>query len=89
MTALSETLVLFDVDGTLTKPRNLITQDMRDALKDLSDTGCKVGIVGGSDFKKIAEQLDLDAEDLKKQFDYVFSENGLVGYQRDKLSEQG
>ena len=80
---LNETLVLFDVDGTLTKHRNVITQDVNNALKQLSDAGAAVGIVGGSDFCKIAEQLDTPVEELKKKFDYVFSENGLVGFEKD------
>ncbi|XP_075035933.1 phosphomannomutase 2 isoform X2 [Mixophyes fleayi] len=37
----------------------------------------KVGVVGGSDFDKIKEQL---GEDVVEKFDYVFAENGLVAY---------
>ncbi|KAJ7411066.1 Phosphomannomutase 2 [Willisornis vidua] len=46
----------------------------------------KVGVVGGSDFAKIREQL---GEDVVEKFDYVFPENGLVAYKDGKfLSKQ-
>ncbi|KAM9222799.1 phosphomannomutase 2 isoform 2-T2 [Leptosomus discolor] len=46
----------------------------------------KVGVVGGSDFEKIKEQL---GEDVVEKFDYVFPENGLVAYKDGKfLSKQ-
>jgi len=44
-----------------------------------------IGIVGGSNLKKQYEQL---GEPDTKMFDWVFSENGLVGYKQDqKISE--
>lgn len=50
------TLVLFDVDGTLTLPRRPIAPDMLSLLQRLRRR-CRVGIVGGSDLAKIAEQI--------------------------------
>jgi phosphomannomutase len=44
-----------------------------------------VGIVGGSDLHKIAEQL---GESCVHTFDYVFSENGLVAHKDGKLLAQ-
>ncbi|XP_042294235.1 phosphomannomutase 2 isoform X2 [Sceloporus undulatus] len=41
-----------------------------------------VGVVGGSDFGKIQEQL---GEDVVEKFDYVFPENGLVAYKDGKF----
>ena len=41
-----------------------------------------VGIVGGSDLKKIKEQLGDDAETA---YDYLFSENGLVAHKAGTL----
>jgi len=73
----NNTIVLFDVDGTLTKPRNAITSDMKELLKELRKK-VTVGVVGGSDFKKIQEQL---GDHMENEFDYVFSENGLVAYE--------
>ncbi|XP_077173089.1 phosphomannomutase 2 [Paroedura picta] len=74
-------LCLFDVDGTLTAPRQKITQEMADFLQALRKK-VKVGVVGGSDFEKIQEQL---GDDVIEKFDYVFPENGLVSYKDGKL----
>lgn len=49
-------LALFDVDGTLTKPRNNIEPDMIQTLEKLMKT-CSVAVVGGSDYAKIEGQL--------------------------------
>ncbi|XP_073489081.1 phosphomannomutase 2 isoform X4 [Aquarana catesbeiana] len=70
------TLCLFDVDGTLTAARQKVTNGMAEFLQSLRKK-VKVGVVGGSDFEKIQEQL---GEDVLEKFDYVFSENGLVAY---------
>ena len=75
-----KTLILFDVDGTLTEPRLKIEQFMTDYLKTLKNVD--IGIVGGSDLGKQKEQL---GEDTLKLFKYVFSENGLVGFQEGVL----
>eukprot|EP00123_Amoebidium_parasiticum_P019335 comp24608_c0_seq1/m.46797 comp24608_c0_seq1/g.46797 ORF comp24608_c0_seq1/g.46797 comp24608_c0_seq1/m.46797 type:complete len:250 (-) comp24608_c0_seq1:483-1232(-) len=71
------TLVLFDIDGTLTKPRLSIEQPMIDTLKELRKR-MVVGVVGGSDQPKIQEQLG--GGNIEQQYDYVFSENGLVAF---------
>ncbi|MHA2501661.1 MAG: phosphomannomutase [Candidatus Kariarchaeaceae archaeon] len=82
---MSSTLVLFDVDGTLTPSRNLITEEMQSFLKELRGN-VSVGIVGGSDFDKIQEQL---VEPILDNFDYIFSENGLLAYKgKDLIGEQ-
>jgi phosphomannomutase len=41
-----------------------------------------VGVVGGSDLVKISEQL---GKSVVTDYDYVFSENGLVAYENGKL----
>jgi len=53
------TLVLFDVDGTLTVPRNRINDDMLNILHKLKDhnNNIDIGFVGGSDMSKQIEQL--------------------------------
>ena len=77
-----KTIVLFDVDGTLTKPRNKVTEDMLSFLENLHNK-VDVGIVGGSDLHKIQEQL---GDVLTYPYiDYVFSENGLVAYKGNEL----
>ncbi|XP_072734359.1 phosphomannomutase 2 isoform X3 [Ciconia boyciana] len=88
-------LCLFDVDGTLTAPRQKITAEMAAFLQKLRQK-VKVGVVGGSDFEKIKEQLGDDGEEgpgskttVVEKFDYVFPENGLVAYKDGKfLSKQ-
>uniref|UniRef100_A0A8C0GRK5 Phosphomannomutase n=1 Tax=Chelonoidis abingdonii TaxID=106734 RepID=A0A8C0GRK5_CHEAB len=55
----SSVLCLFDVDGTLTAPRQKITAEMADFLQKLRKK-VRVGVVGGSDFDKVQEQLGDD-----------------------------
>ncbi|KAL8162499.1 hypothetical protein V2J09_013988 [Rumex salicifolius] len=76
-----ELIALFDVDGTLTRPRNVVTSDMLSFMKELRKV-VTVGVVGGSDFVKISEQLGKSVVD---DYDYVFSENGLVAHKDGKL----
>lgn len=71
------TLVLFDVDGTLTVPRKLQTPEMRETVQKVREAGYTIGVVGGSDLKKQEEQLGAD---VLQQFDFLFSENGLLGF---------
>ena len=85
---MSNVLFLFDVDGTLTLPRKTVNEPMVSFLEKLREKG-SVGVVGGSDLKKIVEQLGGDKEKLLQSFDFVFSENGLVAYKDGKfLAEQ-
>ena len=79
-----KTILLFDVDGTLTEPRKRITHDMIDVLSDLKQkySNLEIGYVGGSNLCKQKEQLGEENFDL---FDWRFSENGLEGYYCDKL----
>ncbi|ONK55335.1 uncharacterized protein A4U43_UnF4760 [Asparagus officinalis] len=69
-------IALFDVDGTLTVPRNVISQKMLEFMKELRKV-VTVGVVGGSDLVKISEQL---GKSVITDYDYVFAENGLVAY---------
>ena len=92
----ADTIVLFDVDGTLTKPRNRITPEMDDFLRALKSK-VSVGLVGGSDLAKIAEQMEpvgVDSSssaqsilDLVKKFHYLFAENGLVAFKSGERQE--
>lgn len=77
------TLILFDVDGTLTPSRQKINQNMIDTLLQLKENkNITLGIVGGSDLEKQKEQV---GENNFELFDYVFSENGLCAYNKGKL----
>ncbi|VEL21774.1 unnamed protein product [Protopolystoma xenopodis] len=53
-------------------------------MKGLS-TKMPMGIVGGSDYSKISEQMR--GEEVLNMFEYVFCENGLVAYRKGKLLE--
>jgi len=86
-TTRAKTLLLFDVDGTLTAPRLQVTEEMEKFLYSSVKTNATVGVVGGSDIKKIAEQMK--GMDVVKKFDYFFSENGLVAYKEgQQIAEQ-
>ncbi|XP_057805692.1 phosphomannomutase [Salvia miltiorrhiza] len=74
-------IALFDVDGTLTAPRKGATPKMLEFMRDLRKV-VTIGVVGGSDFVKIAEQLGKTVTD---DYDYMFAENGLVAYKDGKL----
>jgi len=77
----ASTICLFDVDGTLTKPRQNILPDMQKCVEELKKK-VFVGLVGGSDLAKISEQMG-GMKELEKM-DYVFSENGLVAQKAGK-----
>nr|CAG4649599.1 EOG090X0BFR [Scapholeberis mucronata]SVE93819.1 EOG090X0BFR [Scapholeberis mucronata] len=78
-----EIICLFDVDGTLTAPRQSILDSTEEFLLTHVKPKATIGLVGGSDFSKIAEQMR--GEDVVKKFDYVFAENGLVAYKHGNL----
>ncbi|KAI0077721.1 eukaryotic phosphomannomutase [Panus rudis PR-1116 ss-1] len=72
-------LLLFDVDDTLTVPRQVASQEMFDLLRALRKK-VAIGVVGGSDLVKISEQLHVPGSNVTKDFDYVFAENGLTAF---------
>ena len=77
----STKIILFDIDGTLTKPRKKMNTEMSQFLLNLKKTH-KIGCVGGSDFIKAKEQV---GDNILELFDYCFFENGLVFYKDNKL----
>lgn len=82
MARIPNTLCLFDVDGTLTLPRKKIEPHMSEFMYKMKEK-VTIGLVGGSDLTKIAEQMG-GLEALMK-FEYVFAENGLVAYKNGQL----
>lgn len=68
-------LCLFDVDGTLTEPRKVVSPETTEFLAQLREK-IAIGVVGGSDLVKQKEQLG----DSPNLFDWCFSENGLLAY---------
>ncbi|KZT53410.1 phosphomannomutase [Calocera cornea HHB12733] len=78
-------LCLFDVDLTLTVPRQGATPAMLELLKELRKK-VVIGFVSGSDLVKITEQLVPDGKgNILENFDYCFCENGLTAF---KLGRQ-
>jgi len=74
-------LLLFDIDGTLTPARQKASQEMKDVLREVRKR-FTIATVGGSDLVKQKEQL---GENVLTEFDYNFSENGLVAYKNGTL----
>jgi phosphomannomutase len=78
-----KSLLLFDIDGTLTPPRKKITETMLFFLQELTKKeNIDLGFVGGSNLEKQIEQL---GEDNFYLFKWRFSENGLESYYNDEL----
>ncbi|XP_059477874.1 uncharacterized protein LOC132198088 [Neocloeon triangulifer] len=71
-------ICLFDVDGTLTAPRKVITKEMETFLFEKVKSKCDIGLVGGSDLSKIAEQTG--GPKIVNKCNFLFAENGLVAY---------
>ena len=69
--------LLFDMDGTLTDPRQLITEDVVKALKSIRPSIRKY-LVTGSDMSKIDEQIPNDI--LLDLFERVYACNGTRVY---------
>ncbi|EKX41512.1 hypothetical protein GUITHDRAFT_88407 [Guillardia theta CCMP2712] len=78
-----DTLVLFDIDGTLTAPRKEATSEMIKFLQDLRKR-VTIGVVGGSDLAKAKEQL---GDDYLEIVDWAFPENGLNAFKDGKSIE--
>ncbi len=83
---LKNTLCLFDVDGTLTPARRLVSPEMLALLSALRHK-CAIGFVGGSNLVKQQEQLGTASVNVTSLFDFSFAENGLVAYRMGKLLE--
>ena len=74
-------IILFDIDGTLTESRKKIQLKMIQILMKLKHK-YKIGCIGGSDFNKAKEQV---SDYILEMFDYCFFENGLVYYKNQEL----
>jgi len=72
-------LILFDVDNTLSRPRQRMSPAMRETLQKLRQQYV-IGFLGGSDLAKITEQLTSTGEPVINDFDYGFAENGLTAF---------
>ena len=74
--------LLFDLDGTLTLPREKIQQDMIETLLEIKkQDNWQIGIVGGGTLEHMEDQLG----EFIKEIDYIFSENGTKTLYKNKL----
>ncbi|CAO1411083.1 unnamed protein product [Diamesa hyperborea] len=71
-----EILLLFDIDGTLTNPREEIDDDFEEFLYTHVKPRATIGLITGANIEKIYEQLK--GKKFLDEFDYVFPENGIV-----------
>lgn len=74
-------LLLFDVDGTLTLPREKINKNMKQCLLEKKSAGYTLAAVGGGTVEHIKDQL-IDSID---DFDFIFSENGCKSFKGKQL----
>ena len=81
----SNTICVFDVDGTLTPARQEIKPEMKKTLEELQKV-VTVGVVGGSDLVKIREQL---TDEIFMKLDYAFAENGCIAFKAGKEIDTG
>jgi len=77
-------IALFDVDGTLTKPRLEVEPEMHAYLMALKER-ITIGVVGGSDLPKQKEQL---GDNVTNEFHFSFSENGTTAFKAGEMLGQ-
>ncbi|KAI2466637.1 eukaryotic phosphomannomutase [Annulohypoxylon bovei var. microspora] len=76
---MKNTIVLFDVDETLTPARLPVSPEMLQTLQRLRQK-VAIGYVGGSNLVKQQEQLGTGDRPVTSMFDFCFSENGLTAF---------
>ncbi|EKX73848.1 phosphomannomutase, putative [Theileria equi strain WA] len=80
--AKGRSILLFDLDDTLTKAYQEIAPEMKECLSECLERGFSLGVVSGSDFSKIERQI---GREFLKNFEYVFAENGTQAYHQGVL----
>nr|CAD7433880.1 unnamed protein product [Timema monikensis] len=76
------------LDSDIDRRSKVIEPELEKFLLSEIKSKCTIGIVGGSDLKKIAHQMGGDK--VLTNFDYVFAENGLIAYKNGSfLGKQG
>ena len=80
---MNNTLLLFDVDGTLAKSTLQLEEFMLKRLTELKKQGYTLCIVGGGTYEHIIYHIG--GKQNEHLFEYICSENGLVTYKEGKL----
>ena len=78
-------IALFDVDQTLTPPRQTVRPDMLETLAKMKAKGIDFGIVSGSDIVKVKEQMTASVAESAL---WCFAENGLDAYREGQSIEK-
>jgi len=71
-----EILLLFDIDNTLTLPRESICDKFESFLLTKIKPLATMALITGADLEKIYEQMN--GKKVLEEFEYVFPENGIV-----------
>ncbi|KAK6012852.1 hypothetical protein OSTOST_21970 [Ostertagia ostertagi] len=96
--SMQKTVLVFDVDGTLTPARQKMHEDIRQFMMRVRQH-VPVAVVGGSDLAKNCRTVGRKSRrlflnriissslpfTLLSRFDFVFSENGLVGFKGKQM----
>ncbi len=78
------TLVIFDIDGTIAHHGEVVSKDMRAFLQQIRSK-VSVALIGGSPLRQMHDKV---GESIVHDVDYVFAENGLVAYAHGKLLKE-
>ena len=78
-------IALFDVDQTLTPPRQQVRENMLQTLAKMQAKGIHFGIVSGSDLVKVREQM---TPEVASAAHWCFAENGLDAYKEGQAIEK-
>eukprot|EP01091_Cochliopodium_minus_P005663 TRINITY_DN15565_c0_g1_i1.p1 TRINITY_DN15565_c0_g1~~TRINITY_DN15565_c0_g1_i1.p1 ORF type:complete len:245 (+),score=62.46 TRINITY_DN15565_c0_g1_i1:44-778(+) len=81
---MSKRIVIFDIDGTIADHGGNVLENTKEFLKKVREK-IPIALIGGSPLYRIKEKL---GNDVLKNFDYVFAENGLVAYKGEKLIKE-
>ena len=81
-------IVLFDMDGTLTKPRKVIEREIFPALRELAKVS-EIGVVTGSDYNYVHQQIGmlLESSELRYRI-HILPCNGTKYYPPPNIASQ-
>jgi phosphomannomutase len=83
-----KTIVLFDMDGTLTPPRKELDRDLIPALRELARIS-EIGIVTGSDHNYVLQQMRLLMENCELRYKlHILPCNGTKYYPPPRCATQ-
>lgn len=79
-------LFLFDVDGTIAESSKEININILKILIEKKQENFEYGIISGGKYEKLLKQIgEENIINSNPLFDYVFCENGMIGYKNNNL----